>query len=127
MRGASLGLERRRRWGDGDQLAIVLSGGVDGATVTHVAQRHEVTRQQIYAWRHELMSKGLLSAVADAILLPVEGGERSGQVAGPAAVDPVPSSALPIELLLANGRCLRFDRRLDTASLMRLIWAVEGA
>ena len=127
MRGASLGLEQRRRWGDGDKLALVLSGGVDGATVTQVAQRHEVTRQQIYAWRHELVSKGLLSAVADAILLPVEGGERSGLVAGPAAVDPVPSSALPIELLLANGRCLRFDRRLDTASLMRLIWAVEGA
>ena len=78
MRGASLGLERRRRWGDGDKIALVLSGGVDGATVTHVAQRHEVTRQQIYAWRHELMSKGLLSAVADAILLPLEGASALG-------------------------------------------------
>jgi len=127
MRGDILGLERRRRWDDDDKLAIVLSVGVDGATVTQVAQRHEVTRQQIYAWRHDLKKKGLLSAVVDAIFLPVEVGERSGLVAGPAAVDPVPSSALPIELLLANGRCLRFDRGLDTASLMRLIRAVEAA
>ncbi|WP_431356782.1 hypothetical protein, partial [Paracoccus marinaquae] len=29
--------------------------------MTQVAQRHEVTRQQIYAWRHELKRKGLWS------------------------------------------------------------------
>lgn len=33
--------------------------GVGGATVTQVAQRHEVTRPQIYAWRHEPKRKGL--------------------------------------------------------------------
>src|SRR3989338_8224942 len=54
MRGDILGLERRRRWGDEEKLEIVLSVGVGGATVTQVAQRHDVTRQQIYAWRHEL-------------------------------------------------------------------------
>ena len=54
MRGEVLGVERRRRWNDEVKLAIVSAVGIDGATVTHVAQRHEVTRQQIYAWRHEL-------------------------------------------------------------------------
>ena len=33
MRGDILGLERRRRWGDEQKLAIVLSVGVDGATM----------------------------------------------------------------------------------------------
>ncbi|TWG67327.1 transposase [Aminobacter sp. J44] len=48
-----------------------MSVGVDGATVTHVAQRHEVTRQQIYAWRHELKKKkGVLSPAT--IFLPIE-------------------------------------------------------
>jgi transposase len=65
--------------------------------------------------------------VADAIFLPVEVGERAGLVAGPAAVDPMPPSALPIELQLANGRCLRFDPGMDTATLMRLIRVVEAA
>lgn len=49
MRGDILGLERRRRWSDEEKLGIVLSVGVAGATVTQVAQRHEVTRQQLYA------------------------------------------------------------------------------
>ncbi|MFU8863324.1 MAG: transposase [Rhodobacterales bacterium] len=56
MRGEILGVERRRRWDDDEKLAIVSAVGV---TVTQVAQRHEVTRQQIYAWRHELKRKGL--------------------------------------------------------------------
>ena len=65
MRGEILGFERRRRWNAEEKLSIVLSVGIDGATVTQVAQRHEITRQQIYAWRHFLKSKGLW---------PVEGG-----------------------------------------------------
>ncbi len=50
MRGEVLGVERRRNWGDEEKLAIVSAVGVGGATVTQVAQRHDVTRQQIYAW-----------------------------------------------------------------------------
>lgn len=67
MRGDILGLERRRRWSDEEKLGIVLSVGVAGATVTQVAQRHEVTRQQLYAWRHELKKKGLLSPLPEAL------------------------------------------------------------
>ena len=72
MRGEILGVERRRRWDDDEKLAIVSAVGVGGATVTQVAQRHEVTRQQIYAWRHELKRKGLWSPDAGALFLPVD-------------------------------------------------------
>ena len=60
MRGDVLGRERRRRWRDEEKLAVILEVGVDGATVTSVAQRHELTRQQIYTWRRELRLKGML-------------------------------------------------------------------
>jgi transposase len=70
MRGEVLGLERRRRWDDEVKLAIVSAVVVDGATVTQVAQRHEVTRQQIYVWRHELKRKGLWSPDDGALFLP---------------------------------------------------------
>ena len=122
MRGDILGLERRRRWGDEQKHAIVLSVGVDGATVTQVAQRHEVTRHQVYAWRHELKKKGLLSPAAEAIFLPVEMPERQEMV-----VASEPAAAAAIELRLANGRCLRFDATVDTITLKRLIRAVEAA
>jgi transposase len=127
MRGDILGLERRRRWGDEQKLAIVLSVGVDGATVTQVAQRHEVTRQQVYAWRHELKKKGLLSPTAEAIFLPVEMPERQELVAASVPAAAAPAAPTPIELRLANGRCLRFDPTVDTITLKRLIRAVEAA
>lgn len=127
MRGDILGLERRRRWGDEAKLGIVLSVGVDGATVTQVAQRHDVTRQQIYAWRHELKKKGLLSPLLEAIFLPVEIAERPGLAAVPTSVDPATPFAALIELQLANGRSLRFDPMVDATVLTRLIRVVEAA
>ena len=51
MRGEILGLERRRRWSDEEKLAIVSLIGVGGATVTQVAQRHDLKRQQLYVPR----------------------------------------------------------------------------
>ena len=51
MRGSILGVERRRRWSKEAKLAVLRSVGVDAATVTQVAERHEITRQQIYGWR----------------------------------------------------------------------------
>jgi transposase len=127
MRGDILGLERRRRWGDEEKLEIVLSVGVGGATVTQVAQRHDVTRQQIYAWRHELKKKGLLPALPEALFLPVD-LDRPMELAMPTtatcADTPRP---VQIELQLASGRCLRFDPALDAITLTRVIRAVEAA
>ncbi|WP_281040547.1 transposase [Rhizobium ruizarguesonis] len=51
---------------------MVMSVGVAGATITEVAHRHDLTRQQIYAWRSELKKKGLLSASANALFIPVD-------------------------------------------------------
>lgn len=122
MRGEILGVERRRRWDDEDKLGIVSAVGVEGATVTQIAQRHEVTRQQIYAWRHELKRKGLWSPDAGALFLPVG--------VTPAAEFPVLASPAPvvcIELCLAKERTLRFESNIDDATLTRLIRAVDAA
>ncbi len=62
MRDEILGLEGRRRWSDEEKIRIVMSVGIDGASVTQVAQRHDVTRQQVCAWRHGLKKKGALGA-----------------------------------------------------------------
>lgn len=82
---------------------------VDGATVTQVAQRHEITLQQIYAWRDELKKKGLLSALPEALFLPVD-LDRPMELAMPtAAICAEAPRPAQIELQLGNGRCLRFD------------------
>ncbi|MGV0994319.1 MAG: IS66-like element accessory protein TnpA [Mycobacterium sp.] len=125
VQGDVLGQERRRRWRDEEKLAIVLGVGVDGASVTSVAQRHEVTRQQIYTWRHELRLKGMLLPPTGAVFLPVETAPL--QTALPSEMVGEAAARGMIELHLSNGRSLRFESGLDTNTLARLIRAVEAA
>jgi transposase len=120
MLGEIRGLERRRFWRDEDKLEIVTSVGVGGATVTQVAQRHEITRQQIYAWRHELKKKGLWSLEAGALFFPLD----IPVAQPPLAEEPSP---IEVELRLYGGRSLRFDSIVDPATLTSLIRAVEAA
>ena len=121
MRVEILGQERRRRWGDEKKLAILMSVGVDGVTVTEVAQRHDVTRQQIYTWRSELKKKGLLPASAETVFLPVN---TSTLDSAPLDIAGAPTM---IELRLNCGRSLRFDSGVNATVLTRLIRAVETA
>ncbi|MCK3781323.1 transposase [Ensifer sesbaniae] len=124
MRVEILGQERRRRWGDEKKLDIVMSVGLDGATITEVAHRHDVTRQQIYAWRHELKKKGLLPTTADTVFVPVE---TSAMLGAPLVREDVARVPAMIELQLNDGRVLRFDSGVDATVLTRLIRAVEAA
>lgn len=92
--------------------------------MTQVAQRHEITRQQIYARRHELRRKGLWRLEEGPVFLPVElplPGE-------PERADPVDEPAPgPVEIVLRNGRQLRVSGGLSDAALSRLIRLVETA
>jgi len=126
MRGEILGVERRRFWRDEDKLEIVMSVGINGATVTQVAQRHEVTRQQIYAWRHDLKKKGLWSPDAGALFYPLDMPVMTGVPVAQAPVAEAPPS-VAVELRLRGGRSLHFESTVDPAALSGLIRAVEGA
>ncbi|MNL38768.1 IS2 repressor TnpA [compost metagenome] len=122
MRVEILGQERRRRWGDEQKLDIVMSVGVSGATVTEVAHRHDVTRQQIYTWRSELRKKGLLSPSANAVFVPVDMNAVQTERGGGRQ-----DSSGMIELRLTCGRSLYFGSDVNAATLTRLIRAVESA
>jgi transposase len=122
MRVEILGQERRRRWREDEKLAIVMSVGDVGATITEVAHRHDITRQQIYAWRSELKKKGLLSASSNALFIPVD--VKAVQMN---AADDREMSSGVVELRLSCGRTLRFGSSVDTTALTQLIRAVEAA
>lgn len=126
MRGEVLGVERRRRWDVEVKLAIVSAVGIDGATVTQVAQRHEVTRQQIYAWRQELKRKGLWSPDAGALFLPA-GMVPAMDLTVVEDRTPTVAPVLWVELRLAKDRVLRFESNIDDAALSRLVRAVDAA
>jgi transposase len=92
MRGEVLGVERRRRWSDEDKLSILSSVGIDGATVTQVAYHCDVTRQQIYRWRHELKKKGLWPPGKGTVFMPID-----FQVAEMESLQPKSIPAIPLE------------------------------
>ncbi len=124
MRGEILGFDCRRRWSDEEKLGVVMSVGVDEATVTQVAQRHEITRQQVYAWRHEMKKKGLWSPDGGALFLPFDIPAHGV----PAITDTPPVAApMAVELRLRNGRSLHFDSNMAAVALTQLIRAVEAA
>lgn len=126
MRGEILGMERRRFWRDEDKLEMIMSVGVGGATVTQVAQRHDVTRQQIYTWRHDLKKKGLWSPDAGALFYPLDMPVATGVSAAQDTVTET-SPLVAVELRLRGGRSLHFDSTIDPAALSVLIRAVDAA
>lgn len=119
-----LGRERRRRWSNAERLEIVAAVGVNGETLARVARRYDVSRSQIYQWRHQFRKRGLLPAPTGPTFLPVD-IEASMVSAEPVPEDRVPP--LMVELCLAQGRRLRFDSGIEAAALTRLIRSVEAA
>ncbi len=115
------GVERRRRWSDAQKRAIVNEVGIDGTSVADVARRHDVGRQQIYAWRRQLRDKGLLAGTAP-VFLPVS------VMAEPEATSSAETAAAgTVEVRLANGRSLAVAADVPEAVLQQLIRAVEAA
>jgi len=124
MRGEILvGVDRRRRWSDDQKLSILAEVGVNGATVTQVAQRHEITRQQVYAWRHKMRRKMDLGDAGPATFLPVELDKRDATVA-PSAIA---SEARAVDIILTNGRRVRCVSEADDGAVMRAIRIAEVA
>src|SRR5262245_17068608 len=48
------GPERRRKWALKEKLAIVAESFEEGAVVSHVAQRHGLSPQQLFGWRRQI-------------------------------------------------------------------------
>lgn len=116
-----VGVERRRWWSVDVKLSILMEVGVDGATVAEVARRHDLTRQHIYQWRHELRRKGILSSSGDAVFLALDAPHEE------AIVNECTPSGATVEIVLGNGRELRLHGGVDDADVMRLIRLVESA
>ncbi len=95
---------------------------MDGATVTDVARRHEITRQHIYQWRREMRRKGYGADAAPVFLpvhlaAPVESG----------AVAPRDDSPPRVEIRLRNGRSLSVGADCPASALRRVIRIAEEA
>jgi transposase len=120
-----LGRERRRRWSDAQKLDILIAASENGETLSRIARRYDLSRSQIYNWRHEFKMRGQLPEPSDPTFLPVD--FAPSMPSGAAAFEEGVISPSIVELCLGQGRRLRFDCRIEDKILMRLIRSVEGA
>ena len=120
-----MGQERRRRWSDEQKLAILNSVGVNGATLTQVANQHDITRQQIYAWRYQMKRRGMLAEYPQPTFVALD---MPAAMTGDELVrDEALHAPSLVELQLSRGRNLRFDSTIDAIALTKLIRVVEAA
>ena len=119
LRSELLGVERRRRWTREEKLAVPSEIGVDGASVSEVARRYDVPRQNLYQWRRDVQRKAL-SASLGVTFIPV------ASMAEPVRTTPTGSIGA-VEIMLCNGRGLRGIAGMADNELTHLIRVVERA
>lgn len=120
-----VGPERRRRWSDGEKISIVMEAAEAGVSVTEVARRHDITRQQIYQWR-SAMRQGRLVDETGGPFLSFEYVAALSDQAGTASAEPPDFEAI-VEITLGKGRVLRTPAMIPPALLTALIRAAEAA
>lgn len=119
MRSELLGVERRRRWMHEEKLAILSEIGVDGASVSDIARRHDVPRQNLYQWRRDVQRKALSESLG-VTFIPVASSAEPART--------MPTVAMgAVEIMLRNGRGLRGIVGLEENELTHLIRVIERA
>ncbi|MEA3154916.1 MAG: transposase [Betaproteobacteria bacterium] len=123
-----VGRERRRRWTTAQKRRIVEESFAPGASVSEVAHRHEVHPNQLHGWRKDARLGSLpIVASPQGRFAPVEiAGVDQPALPAPAIV-PEPAAPLVIEVVLRNGRVVRFPERIGARRAARLANALDGS
>lgn len=122
--------ERRRRWSDGDKLAIVRETLAPGAVAQVVADRHGIGTGLLYTWRKQMLRAAMAGFAAVEIrpaALPAP--QVAGDQAAPVMEVPPKPPSLPglpglIEVELPTGVRLRVGPDVDGAALRRVVAAL---
>src|SRR5215813_5206437 len=123
-----VGRERRRRWTTAQKRRIVEEAFGPGASVSEVARRHEVHPNQLHGWRKDarLGSQPIVASLQGSFV-PVEVAEVDQPALPAASIAPEPAALLVIEVVLRNGRVVRFPERLGARRAARLVDALDGS
>ena len=118
--------ETRRRWSHEEKLAIVSQASGVSVNVSAVARRHGIRPSLLFRWKKELgtLPEAPAASVAAALVPVTVSAPTITRSKDIAAADGEPMSRL-VEIVLANGRCLRVWPGIDGAALERLLRVVD--
>jgi transposase len=123
-----VGRERRRRWTTAQKRRIVEESFAAGVSVSEVARRHEVHPNQLHGWRKDARLGSLpIVASPQGRFAPVEIAGVDQPTLPPPAIVPDPAAPLVIEVVLRNGRVVRFPERIGARRAARLADALDGS
>jgi transposase len=124
-----VGPERRRKWPLTEKLAIVAESFEDGAVVSHVAQRHGLSPQQLFGWRRQIREH--VPTVSEPDRLPSEASAFAAVVVGEQTPRRVrsdttsPTSVVSIEIAI-GATTIRIKGAVDAKSLTAVLRAVKA-
>jgi transposase len=119
---------RRRRFTDEAKLAIVAESYAGARQVTATAQRHEITRWQLNAWRRAAREGRLVRHLAKGFVPAIVVAEPVVASTPPAETVAVPTPITDqgrMEVVSANGRRVIVDRNVDVDVLLRIMRGLE--
>ncbi len=111
------GPERRRRWPDETKIAVVREALADGAVVSDVARRHDITPSQLFGWMRQLRTEVV------ARLAPPQKVEAASPMFAPAVVDVAP--AIPAPAVAVGEPTAAIEISVGAATV-RISGAVDG-
>ena len=126
-------VERRRKWPAEAKARIMEEALAPGATIAGVADRHGVSRSQVYGWFRRAREGKLpgvsITSAACASFAPVKVEEPEAvapSLPAPRAAPAARRRTSVVEIALGNGRSLKVDEDIDPAVLARLASALDG-
>ena len=123
-----VGRERRRRWTTAQKRRIVEESFAADVSVSEVARRHEVHPNQLHGWRKDARLGSLpIVASPQGRFAAVEMAGVDQPTLPPPAIVPDPAAPLVIEVVLRNGRVVRFPERIGARRAARLADALDGS
>lgn len=118
------GDDRRRKWPDAAKIAIVAEALADGAVVSRVARRHDLTPSQLFGWIKTFRADALMSAsgVADPPMFAHAVVDMAPVQSAPPAPAQVGASAIEISIGTAT---VRIRGAADTKTLALVLKALK--
>lgn len=119
----------RRNFAEADKLRIIEEASRSGSSVSAVARKYGIAARVLFRWRKDLAPDPQPAPVFAEVKLSDVPDAVTAVSAPPFAPAPVivERPAPGIEVELAGGRRVRFDRETDPETIRRLVTLLEGA